>query len=122
MDIVKIVAEKTGVTEDQARAGLGLVLNFLKGQLGEETFSKLVGFIPGSAEMIAAAPDISGGMLGAVAGLVDSGAGDMAKVASGFSELDIDQAKIPQFMASIVDVAKDSGDDSLADAITQAAP
>lgn len=122
MDLVKIVVDKTGVSEDQARAGLGLVLNMLKSQIGEEMFSKLVGFIPGSAEMIAAAPDASGGVMGAIGGLVGGGAGDLAKVASGFSDLGIDQANIPAFVGSVAEAAKDSGEDGLAEAIAKAAP
>lgn len=121
MDIVKIVAEKTGVTEDQARGGLGLLLNLLKSQLDEATYSKVIGFIPGSAEMLAAAPE-AGGIMGAIGGMIGGDTGEMAKVAQGFSDLGIDATKIPQFMGVVADTASENGATEISDAIRTAAP
>jgi hypothetical protein len=72
-DIVSELAGRAGVTPEQAKLGLGIILGLAKAKLPAETFAKVQAAIPGADDMIAAAqPEqgaSSGGLLGSLADL-----------------------------------------------------
>jgi hypothetical protein len=66
-DLVAELASKAGVSADQARKGVGAVLEFLKSKLPNTDFSHIQKAIPGADQMIADAqklPASSSGLLG----------------------------------------------------------
>jgi Protein of unknown function VcgC/VcgE (DUF2780) len=72
-DLVTELASKAGVSADQARKGVGAVLEFLKSKLPNADFSHIQKAIPGADQMVADAqqlPASSSGLLGKI--------GDMA--------------------------------------------
>lgn len=58
-ELVKLVAQKTGISEDQARTAVTTVLDFLKQRLPAPIASQVDGVLSGKA----------GGVAGAVGGL-----------------------------------------------------
>jgi uncharacterized protein (DUF2267 family) len=55
-DFVRQVSERTGLTDDDARAGTAAVLATLRERLSEEDYSHVIGQLPaGYAELVAAA-------------------------------------------------------------------
>jgi hypothetical protein len=66
-DIVSDLAAKSGINVDQAKQGLGALLNLLRDKIPADTFSKVQAAIPGSANLMEHAESSSGGgVLGAV--------------------------------------------------------
>ena len=83
-DLVTELASKAGVSADQARKGVGAVLEFLKNKLPGADFTHIQKAIPGADQMIADAEQVpassSGflGKIGDVAGkLFGGGGGEM---------------------------------------------
>src|SRR4051812_9875424 len=79
-DVITTLASRCGINADQARKGLGAVLEFIKGKLPADAFSKVTAAVPGSERMMAAAqeaPESSGGILGAVTGAVTGAVGKL---------------------------------------------
>jgi hypothetical protein len=116
VDIVKFVAEKLGIEESQARGALGLLLKLAKSKLGDEKFAQLVQFVPGSDEIIAAAPDTSGGIMGAIGGLASAvGAGDsagqLAEMSGGLSKLGLKTEDAPGLIQAVGDFFGQSGNE-----------
>ena len=54
-DIVTDLAEKSGVSPDQARQGLGAVLAFARESLPADEFAQVSAAVPGSDQLMAAA-------------------------------------------------------------------
>ena len=72
-DIVTQLADQSGINAEQARKGLGAVLEFLKNKLPADMFSKVKAAVPGAERMMDSAegaPETPGGIFGAVAGAV----------------------------------------------------
>jgi len=72
-ELVKQVAERTGISESQAQTAVTTVLGFLKARLPESLAGQLDGFLGGAA---GAAGGLAGGLAGS-AGDVLGGLGDM---------------------------------------------
>ena len=72
-ELIKQVAERTGISEAQAQTAVITVIGFIKGRLPEPLAGQLDGFMGGSA---GAAGDLAGG-LGGAAGSVLGGLGGM---------------------------------------------
>jgi hypothetical protein len=49
-DLVNDLAERSGVSTDTARMGLGAVLAFLKGKIPEETFAMVFSAVPDACQ------------------------------------------------------------------------
>lgn len=82
-ELISKITAKLGITPEQAKAGLGLVLKLAKDKLGPQ-YSQLAAQIPGADALIAAAPSAGGlgGMLGGMLGGLGGGAGQLAGLAS----------------------------------------
>lgn len=82
-ELLNKIQAKTGLTPDQSKAALGLVLKLAKDKLGPD-FSKISAVLPGAEALIAGAPQ-AGGLAGMASGLLGSfggGAGKLAGLAS----------------------------------------
>jgi hypothetical protein len=67
-ELIKQVAEKTGISEDQARTAVSTVINFLKDRLPAPIAGQLDNFIGGSATAAGAATDGATDTIGDIAG------------------------------------------------------
>ncbi len=68
--LIDQISTKLGITPDQARAGLGIVLKFAQTEMGPK-FTEIEGLVPGVDALIAAAP-AAGGLGGMLGGLLGS--------------------------------------------------
>ncbi len=88
-ELANTLTEQTGISSDLVHQGLGALLNFLKKEVGDETFSKLTATIPGAdgfLEKFSSSPAAeSGGLLQVVTGLAGKLLG--SKAADGASLL-----------------------------------
>lgn len=79
-EIISKISGKTHLSEDQVRAGLGIILKFAKTELGPK-FDLVESHIPEVPALIAAAPE-AGGLAGALGGLLGGfGGGKLAGLA-----------------------------------------
>ena len=78
MEILNMLIDQLGVTEDQARGGAGAILSLAKEKLGDTDFSKVAQAIPGMEDLLGAAPESGGlaGMVGGLASMYSSTQGD----------------------------------------------
>lgn len=119
LELVQQLVSATGVSEQQAEGGAGLIMGLLKDQLSSADFSQLSEAVPGVDGLVGAAPaDAGGGMgglLGSVAGALGGGElGNLAKLAGGFSELGLDSGMIGQFVPVLMSFIQDKGGDGIA--------
>lgn len=119
MELVQQLVASTGVSENQAEGGAGLIMGLLKEQLSSGDFSQLTDALPGVESLIDAAPSSSGGgmggLLGSVAGaLGGSDLGNLAQLVGGFSELDMDSGMIGKFIPVVVSFIQSQGGEGIA--------
>ncbi len=105
-----------GVNEKQASGGAGSLLNYAKGNLSKDDFSKVSSSIPDMSSLLAAAPAAAaatGGSLGGLGGMASALGGDslagLAGLASTFSGLGLDAGMVQQFIPVILEYVNGSG-------------
>ena len=118
LELVQQLVSSTGVSEQQAQGGAGLIMGLLKDQLSSGDFSALSGAVPGVENLIDSAPGSGGGMgglLGSVAGALGGGElGNLAKLAGGFSDLGLDTGMVGKFVPVVLSFIQDKGGEGLA--------
>jgi uncharacterized protein (DUF2267 family) len=67
-EIIKLVQEKVGLSEDQAKAAVTTVLGFVKDRLPEPIAGQLEGFLSGDTGGLAGQAESVMGMLGGLMG------------------------------------------------------
>jgi hypothetical protein len=118
MEILSMLTEQLGVTEDQAKGGAGAIFNLAKEKLGDADFGKIAEAVPGMEELLGAAP-ASGGLAGVVGGLASKlggGAGklgSLASLAGGFKDLGLDSGMVGKFIPIILSFVQSKGGDSI---------
>ena len=118
MEILSMLTEQLGVTEDQAKGGAGAIFNLAKEKLGDADFGKVAEAVPGMEELLGAAP-ASGGLAGVVGGLASKlggGAGklgSLASLAGGFKDLGMDSGMVGKFIPIILSFVQSKGGDSI---------
>ena len=130
MELINQLVSSLGVNEDQAKGGAGLLFNLAKDKLGAGDFQQLADKIPGASDLVGAAPAPStaasagGGMMGALGGIASSlGAGglgekmggldDLAKLASGFSQLGLSSDMVGKFVPIVLSFVQNQGGDGI---------
>jgi hypothetical protein len=78
-ELINKITAKVGITPDQAKAGLGIVLKFAQSELGPK-FEPIRSAIPGVDQLIANAP-AAGGLAGALGGMLGGFGGGASKLA-----------------------------------------
>lgn len=78
-ELIAKIEAKVGITHEQAKAGLGIVLKFAQTELGPK-FDPIRTAVPGVDALIAAAP-AAGGLAGALGGMLGSFGGGAGKLA-----------------------------------------
>jgi len=110
-DTVTDLADKTGISPDQAQKGLGAVLGVLQNKLPADTFSQVSAAIPGSDGMMAAAESdqgsSSGGVLGAVTAMVGKlFGGSGTELVSKLSGLGFSAEQVTSFLPNVLEFLK----------------
>jgi hypothetical protein len=112
-DLVNELAERSGVSADVARKGLGAVLSFVKGKLPAETFAKVSNAVPDADHLMNSAETAAGqpsqrGVLGAItgaAGKIFGGGG--AGLAGKLAQLGFSADQVPGFLRNVLASLKD---------------
>jgi hypothetical protein len=112
-ELIGRLTSQLGVTEQQATGGAGSLFGFAKEQMGVSDFGVVSSALPGVDSLIGAAPETSsGGMMGSATSLLggsSSSLGDMAGVASQFSDLGMSADMVNQFVPVILEHAQTAG-------------
>lgn len=82
MDLVQELVGKLGISADQAKGGVGLLLDTARSQLGESDYADLKSAVPNAEDMLAAAPNMASGNTGA-AGMLGGLGGMLGGSSSG---------------------------------------
>jgi hypothetical protein len=112
-DIISDLAAKSGLSAEQARQGMGALLNVLKDKLPADVFSKVQAAVPGSDGLMssaAAAPEASeGGVLGAVKGMaakVFGGGGGAAAALAKLQAAGVSPEQGQSFLRNVLEFLK----------------
>jgi hypothetical protein len=117
-DLVGMLTSQLGVSQQQASGGAGSLLSFAKDQMSAGDFDVVSSELPDVDSLIGAAPDTGSSALGALGALSSGssllggssgGLGDMAGVASTFSDLGLSPDMVTQFVPVILEYAQTSG-------------
>ena len=117
MELLEMLTQQLGVSEDQAKGGAGLLFKLAKEKLQAGEFSQVAGAVPGIEDLIAAAPK-SGGLAGVLGGLASSlggssHLGNLAALAGGFKGLNMDSGMISQFIPIVLSFVQSKGGDAV---------
>lgn len=118
MELVEMLTNQLGITEEQAQGGSGLLFKMAKENLGAEEFSQVAGAVPDVENLISSAPE-AGGISGALGGLASSlggGAGqlgNLASLASGFKNLNLDSGMVGKFIPVVMSFVQSKGGDTV---------
>ena len=127
MELLKMLMDQLGVSEDQARGGTGLLFRMAKEKLAGEDFGKVAELVPGIEGLMSGAPEEDGGMAGALGGLGSlatslgvSKLGDLARLAAGFKTLGLDSSMVTKFAPIVLSFLQSKGGDSVKAILTKA--
>lgn len=116
--LINTLVSQLGIDEAQAKGGAGLLFKLAQEKLGGD-FSQLAAAIPEARGLIDSAPkasgmaQLAGGLLGALGGKNAEGLGDLAELASGFSQLKLDSHLIAKFIPIVLEFVKGQGGEQL---------
>ncbi|MDZ4185443.1 MAG: DUF2780 domain-containing protein [Desulfuromonadales bacterium] len=116
MELLQMLTQQLGVSEDQAQGGAGLLFSLAKEKLQAGEFSQVAGAVPGIEDLIAAAPKPAGfaGALGGLAStLGGSNLGNLAALAGGFKGLNMDSGMISKFIPIVLSFIQSKGGDAV---------
>ena len=120
MEILNVLTEQLGITDEQAKGGAGAIFSMVKEKLGDGDFSKIAEVVPEMDDLLGAAPE-SGGLAGAIGGLASKfggGAeklGGLASLAGAFKDLGLDSEMVGKFIPIILSFVQSKGGDSVKD-------
>ncbi len=130
MELIQQLVSSLGVNENQAKGGAGLLFNLAKEKLGAGDFQQIADKIPGISNLLGAAPEPStaasagGGLMDALGGAAAAlgagglgdkmeGLGNLANLASGFSQLGLSSDMIGKFVPIVLSFVQNQGGDSV---------
>ncbi|MCF8119783.1 MAG: DUF2780 domain-containing protein [Deltaproteobacteria bacterium] len=118
MELVSMLVDKLGVSQEQATGGAGALFQNAKENLSTEAFQKVADAVPGMDKYLAAAPAKSeaGSALGSLSSL-GKGAGklgSMAGLADSFKSLGMDSGMVSKFAPVVMEYVQSKGGDSVA--------
>jgi hypothetical protein len=112
--IIKSLSQSLGLPETAVRAGVGILLNFVKQKSaasGNAQFTALLGLLPGSG---AGGGGALGGLLSAAGSLLGGNLGEAAQAASALQSAGIPLDKAAPLASGFFDQAKSvAGDDAV---------
>ncbi|GJL64063.1 MAG: hypothetical protein NPIRA04_27170 [Nitrospirales bacterium] len=125
MELVQMLTNNLGVSEDQAKGGAGMLFNIAKEKLGSGEFQQIADAVPGIGNLMSAAPTTGdggeggAGVMGMLGGLASSlggsagGLGSLAVLAGGFSKLGLDTEMIGKFIPQVLQYVQSQGGDGV---------
>ncbi len=118
MELIKLLVDQLGVSDEQASGGAGLIFKLVKDKLGAGDFGQIKNAVPEVDGLIDSAPEAKGlgGMLGGLASSLGGGAGKLgglASLAGGFKNLNLDAGMIQKFVPTILSFVQSKGGDSV---------
>ncbi|MGI9470637.1 MAG: DUF2780 domain-containing protein [Rubripirellula sp.] len=122
-ELIQQLTAKLGIDPSVASDATSKAMGMLKGQVGDDLFSKVSSAIPGASEAaeqgLAKTDDAGGGgMLGQLAsmasGALGGGAGQGIELAGMLKSAGLEADQLPGFVGTVIDFLKDKlGDDTL---------
>ncbi|MDJ0783530.1 MAG: DUF2780 domain-containing protein [Desulfosarcinaceae bacterium] len=116
MELLDLLTQQLGVSEDQARGGAGALFKLAQEQLGDGEFGQIADALPGVGALLEAAPE-SGGIGEAIGGLTSllggGKLGGLASLAGAFQGLGLDMDMIGKFVPVILSFAQERGGDGI---------
>jgi len=116
MELLQLLTDNLGVSQEQAQGGAGLLFKMAKDKLGSGDFQQVADAVPGVDDLMDKAPS-GGGPIGALGGLASSigggGLGNLAGLAAGFSQLDLDSGMISKFVPVVLSFVQSKGGDGV---------
>ena len=113
-ELISLLVGQLGVDEGQAKGGAGLLFNLAQEKLGDMDFQKIKDAVPDVGDLISAAPEGGGGLLGGLASSLGGGnLGNLAELAGGFKSLNLDTDMIAKFLPIVLSFIQGKGGDSL---------
>ncbi len=121
MELIQQLVSGLGVNEDQAKGGAGLLFNLAKEKLGSGEFQQITNAVPGVTDLLKAAPESGGGMMGALGGATSAlgglggqsgqmgGLGKLAELAGGFSKLGLSTDMVGKFIPIVLSFVQNQG-------------
>ncbi|MEJ2611947.1 MAG: DUF2780 domain-containing protein [Candidatus Thiodiazotropha sp.] len=124
MELVQQLVAGTGVNQQQAEGGAGLLFGLVKEQLSGGEFSQIAEAVPGINSLIDAAPSGDSGGLGGLLGGVASALGadnlgNLASLASGFSKLGLDASMVGKFAPIVISFLQNQGGEGLSSLVAK---
>jgi len=117
MELIQTLTSRLGITEEQAKGGSGLLFKMAKEKLAPDEFGEVASVVPGVDGLISSAPE-SGGLGSALGGLTASlggGAGqlgNLASLAGGFKNLNLDSSMVGKFIPIVMSFVQSKGGDA----------
>lgn len=115
-NIIQELTKKLGVTEEQARGGLGLLLKFCQEKLAQADFQKITDLIgSGWQDLVNAAPKAQASLVGKLGGFASvfgekaAKLGAMANMVADFKRLGIDVSKVQNFVDVTLKTLEEKG-------------
>ena len=118
-DLVTMLVQQLGVTETQAQGGAGAIFNLAKERMQAEAFDQVAGAVPNMDALLGAVPKKSsglGGMLGSGTSLLggaNGNLGNLASLASSFSQLGLSPDMVNQFVPIVLSFVQGNGGESV---------
>ena len=116
MELLQMLTDNLGVSGEQAQGGAGLLFKMAKDKLGSGDFQQVADAVPGIDDLMAKAPDggSMGGALGGFASSIGGGSlGNLAGLAAGFSQLNLDSGMVTKFVPVILSFVQSKGGDGV---------
>jgi hypothetical protein len=115
--LLDALTSQLGVTSEQASGGAGSLFKMAQSNLSEDDFSQIAAVVPGIEEMISSVTKSGdeSATVNAVASMLgdDSSAGNLASLASTFSDLGMDSDMVGQFVPIILDYLQTEGGETV---------
>jgi hypothetical protein len=118
MELVQMLVQQLGVSDEQASGGAGLLFKLAQEKLSSDEFGQVKDAVPGIENMMSSAPQ-AGGLTGALGGLASSFGGGgsqlagLAELAGGFKNLDLDSGMIGKFIPIVLSFVQSKGGDAI---------
>lgn len=114
LELVSLLTDKLGVTEQQAQGGAGAIFGLAKERMSNDEFAQLQETVPGVGTLLQSAPDpdtSSAGVANVTSLLGNTGGslGALGSLAGSFSQLGMGTDRITQFTPVIFDYVKQKG-------------
>lgn len=125
--LVEQLAERMGVSKQQAGGGVGALMQYAQQSLDQEQFAEIIDTLPELADLLGSAPAIDQDsstitQLSALLGEGDTAeaAKRLANLRNSLDKLGLSSGQIKQFIPTVIDYAKAKGGGSIATLLRQA--